>query len=291
MDLGRIGIWTNQLNASPWSEVRDAVQELDDLGFAALWCGESATGREAFTHAASVLAVTERITVATGIASIWARDAATAASAQRLLCEAHPGRFVLGLGVGHGAGVVNGQDRSRPVAALRAYLADMDAARSDLPAAAGPRVLGALGPAMLRLARDAADGAHPFMVTPEQTSVARTALGPGPLLAPEQGIVLEQDPDRARALLRRDLAVRLRLPRYRASLLRMGFEEADLDAGGSDRLVDAMYVWGDEDAVAARVAEHLAAGADQVALYVLHEDGTRPPMAQWRRLAVLVDEF
>lgn len=286
-----VAIWTNQLNTSPWSEVRDVVQELDDLGFAALWCGESATGREAFTHAASVLAVTERITVATGIASIWARDAATAAASQRLLCEAHPGRFVLGLGVGHGAGVVNGQDRSRPVASLRAYLADMDAVRSDLPAAAGPRVLGALGPAMLRLARECSDGAHPFLVSPAQTAVARAALGDGKLLAPAQSVVLERDPDRARAVLRRDLAVRLRLPRYRASLLRMGFDEADLDDGGSDRLVDAIYVWGDEDAVAARIADHLDAGADQVALYVLHEDGPRPPVAQWRRLAALVDEF
>lgn len=286
-----VAIWTNQLNASPWSEVRDAVQELDELGFAALWCGESARGREAFTHAVSVLAVTQRITVATGIASIWARDASTAASARRLLCEAHPGRFVLGLGVGHGAGVVNGQDRSRPVAAMREYVAAMDAAPTDLPPATGPRVLGAMGPAMLRLARDAADGAHPFMVTPEQTAVAREVLGEGKLLVPEQGVVLERDPDRARAVLRRDMAVRLRLPRYRASLLRMGFAETDLDAGGSDRLIDAMYVWGDEVAVARRVAEHLGAGADQVALYVLHEDGPRPPRSQWRRLAALVDAF
>jgi probable F420-dependent oxidoreductase len=144
---------------------------------------------------------------------------------------------------------------------------------------------------MLDLARDHAQGAHPFLVPPEHTAWAREVLGDGRLLAPEQGVVLEEDGEVARAIARSDMAGRLRLPNYRSSVLRFGFTEDDFADGGSDRLIDRMYVWGSEDAVAVRVREHLDAGADHVALYVMHDRGRTAPVAQWRRLAVLVDGF
>lgn len=293
LDLGRVGIWTNQLNGLPAAEMRDVLQELDALGFGALWSGESATGREAFTNAALTLSVTERIVVATGIASIWARDASAAASAQRMLCETFPGRFLLGLGVSHGGLVsARGHTYAKPLAAMRDYLRGMDvhpAGDMPHPPVPPPRVIAALGPAMLDLARDHAQGAHPFLVPPEHTAQARDALGPGRILAPEQGVVLETDAEVARGILRGDMVGRLKLPNYRKSLTRFGFTEADFADGGSDALIDRMYVWGSEDDVAARVREHLDAGADHVALYVMHGGGRTAPVEQWRRLAGIID--
>ena len=291
--LGRLGLWTNQLNGLRNAELRDVLQEVEGLGFGALWNGEAAGGREAFTHAALALSATDRLVVATGVASIWARDAAATASAQHVLSEAFGGRFLLGLGVSHdGLVAARGHAYSKPLSAMRAYLASLDAhPLLALPEPAEPpaRVLAAMGPGMLALARDHADGAHPFLVPPEHTRRARELLGPDALLAPEQGVVLEDDPEVARRILRADLAGRLRLPNYRRSLERLGFTEDDLRNGGSDRLVDRLYVHGDEEDVAARVQEHLGAGADHVALYVMHADRSgRPPLAQWRRLAALL---
>jgi probable F420-dependent oxidoreductase len=292
MQLGRVGIWTNQLNALKAPELRDTLQEIEGLGFGALWSGESTTGREAFVNAALALSVTEHMVIATGVASIWARDASAAASAQRVLSETFPDRFLLGLGVSHG-GLVNARGHSyeKPLAAMRDYLRGMDVQPAgDLPhpLVPPPRVLAALGPAMLELARDHAQGAHPFLVPPEHTAQARDVLGPGRILAPEQGVVLEEDPEVARAVLRADMRVRLNLPNYRKSLLRFGFSEDDFDGGGSDALLDRMYVWGSESDVASRVQEHLDAGADHVALYVLHGRGKVPPVEEWRRLAAIV---
>jgi len=292
MELGRIGIWTNQLNGLTAPEFRDTLQELDGLGFGVLWNGESTSGREAFTNAAIALGVTERIMLATGIASIWARDASATASAQRVLAETYPGRFLLGLGVSH-EGLVSGRghDYAKPLTAMKEYLSGLDQhPAGDLPhpPEPPPRVLAALGPAMLDLAREQAQGAHPFLVPPEHTARAREKLGPDRILAPEQGVVLEEDPATARAILRADMAGRLRLPNYRKSLVRLGFDETDLDDGGSDALIDRMYAWGSEEAVAARVQEHLDAGADHVALYVMHDRGKVPPREEWRRLAGLL---
>lgn len=257
MDLGRVGIWTNQLNSLTAGEFGDTVQEVEGLGFGALWCGESNPGREAFTNAALALATTDRLVVATGVASIWARDAATAASAQRMLCGAFPDRFLLGLGVSHQNLVsARGHDYGRPLQAMRDFLQGLDDQPDGvMPPLPGtpPRVLAALGPAMLQLARDRAQGAHPFLVTPEQTKMARDVLGAERLLAPEQGVLLEADPSRARAALREDMGARLRLPNYRKSLVRAGWAEEDLMDGGSDALIDATYAWGSDEAVVARV--------------------------------------
>lgn len=292
MQLGKIGIWTNQLNSVKGPEFRDTIQEIEGLGFGTLWNGESTLGREAFTNAAIALSITERMVLATGVASIWARDASATASAQRVLCETYPHRFLLGLGVSH-EGLVSGRghEYDKPLTAMRDYLRGLDAhPAGDLPHPPEPplRVLAALGPAMLDLARDHAQGAHPFLVPPEHTVQARDALGGGRILAPEQGVVLEENPDVARGILRGDMQGRLRLPNYRKSLLRFGFTEDDFADGGSDALIDRMYVWGSESDVAARVQEHLDAGADHVALYVMHARGKVPPVEEWRRLASIL---
>jgi probable F420-dependent oxidoreductase len=180
-----------------------------------------------------------------------------------------------------------GRDYSSPVATMRAYLDSMDAA----PYAAAPpaeepfRVLAALGPRMLELAREHTQGAHPYLVTPEHTATAREVLGPDRLLAPEQKVVLETDATEARRVGRGALAIYLGLPNYTNNLKRLGFTDDDLADGGSDRLVDGVIAWGDLDAVVARVRAHHAAGADHVAVQVLTPDPLTLPLAEWRTLA------
>ena len=179
---GPVGLWTAALDALPPTAASDTVAALDAQGWDALWFGE-AYGREAFTAAALYLAATRRMVVATGIASIYARDAVAANAAGRLLEDLHPGRFLLGLGVSHAPLVerLRGHSYGKPVASMREYLDALDAA--TFMAAGGktapPRVLAALGPKMLELARDRAQGAHPYLVTPEHTARTRTSPGPG----------------------------------------------------------------------------------------------------------------
>ncbi len=289
LPIGQVGIWTGQLDFSPADTVREAAAEIEELGYGALWTGE-AVGREVLTAAGLLLAATTRIVVATGIANIWARDALAMAAGQRTLAEAHPGRFVLGIGVSHAPLLeVRGQGYDKPYSFMQSYLEAMRrgaaANRAVAPSGPAPIVLAALGPRMLDLAREAADGAHTFFVPPEHTATARERLGPGKLLAPEQVAVLETDPVAARELARRHTASYLRLPNYTANLRRLGFDGDDFAAGGSDRLVDAIAVWGDEDAVRTRVRAHLDAGADHVAVQVLDRDRRGLPRAQWQRLA------
>jgi len=288
MTLGGVGIWTFALDQQPSRAARAAAAELEDLGYTALWIPE-ALGREAFTNAALLLGATKRIVVATGIANVWARDPMATAGAQRTLAEAYPNRFLLGVGVSHAPMVegIRGHRYAKPVTYMREYLAKMDAApfMAAGPASPPERVIGALHPKMLRLAREAASGAHPYLVTPEHTARARDLLGPDRLLAPEQAAVLETDPAAARAVGRAHLAIYLGLPNYRRNLLTLGFTEADLDDGGSDRLVDGIVAWGDAAAIARRVRAHQEAGANHVCVQVLDPDPRALPMRQWRALA------
>jgi probable F420-dependent oxidoreductase len=282
--LGRLGVWLGSIALLGAGEERAAVRELEAAGYGTIWFGESPVNKEALAHAALLLDATERVTIATGIANIWLRTAASAANGAATLAEAHPGRFVLGLGVSHATAVgLLGEDYRKPLTRMREYLDAMDATRYTAapPPEPPPRLLAALGPKMLELARDRTQGAHPYLVTPEHTRRAREILGTGPLLAPEQAFVLESDPERARAVGRRHLEYYLTLPNYRNNWLRTGFDEADVAGGGSDRLVDALVAWGDEDAVRQRVEEHVAAGADHVALQALGEE----PVGQLTRLA------
>ena len=286
--IGRIGIWTGQLDPQPSTRAREAVRALEALGYGAVWFPES-LGREALTNAGVLLAGSGRIVVATGIANIYARDAVATANAQKTLCEAYPGRFLLGLGVSHAPSVeqIRGHRYGPPVAVMRAHLDAMDRApfRSVAPAAEPERVLAALGPKMLALAAERAAGAHTYFVPPEHTARARTILGRGRLLAVEQAVVLEQDGAAARAIARSHTSVYVKLANYARNLRRLGFDERDLAGGGSDRLVDAIVVWGALDAVVGRVRAHEAAGADHVCVQVLTADRQTLPTAEWRELA------
>lgn len=288
MQLGATGIWTFQLELVPAARAQELAHELEDLGFGTVWIPE-AVGREAFTHAAVLLAGTEQITVATGVAQIWARDAMAANAGHQLLNEAYGGRFVLGLGVSHQPFIdgIRGHRYDHPVAAMREYLDRMDGALylSVRPPEPPARMLAALGPNMLRLARDRTAGALTYLVTPEHTACAREVLGDNATLAVEQAVVLESDPDVARQIGRAHLSTYIGLPNYRANWLRLGFDESDLDDGGSDRLVDALVAWGDEDAVVQRVDAHRDAGADHVCVQAIVANPTEVPEAQWRRLA------
>jgi probable F420-dependent oxidoreductase len=284
--LGRVGIWTVALEALPAGESREAVAELDELGYDALWFGE-AWGREAFTAAQLYLSASTRLGVATGIASIYGRDAVAAANASRLLAAAYDGRFVLGLGVSHAPLVerMRGHSYDKPVQAMREYLDAMDrapylAAQADITA---PRVLAALGPRMLELARDRAQGAHPYLTTPEHTAHARQVLGDGPLLAVEQAVVLADDADEWRRRAHWHLEIYTGLPNYRASWQRQGFGPEDFGRGGSDRLKDALVQRGLEAGVR-RVRAHLEAGADHVCVQVLGDGPVDVSREDWRRL-------
>jgi probable F420-dependent oxidoreductase len=283
--LGRVGVWAPQLQWQPIEGARRAVARLEELGYGAVWIGE-ATGKEVMTHATLLLAGSERIVVATGIASIWARDPMAMANAGRTLEEAFPGRFVMGLGVSHPF-LTEPRERTyeRAFTAMQDYLDAMDRAPyAGPPAEPPPRVLAALGPRMLRLAAERAAGAHPYFVPLEHTVGARATLGPEPLLAPEQAVVLAQR-GAAEPIARRYTSTYLGLANYRANLTRLGWSEGDLAEGGSDRLVDAVVARGGVEAAAARVRGHLDVGADHVALRVLTEDPRRVPFAELEDLA------
>jgi probable F420-dependent oxidoreductase len=288
MDLGRVGIWTFALDLQPLGAAREAAAELESLGFGTVWLPE-AIGREPLVHAGLLLSSTSRLVLATGIASIYARDAMTAAAAQKTLEAAFPGRFVLGLGVSHQVMVegIRGHTYDKPLTAMRRYLEAMDSAiyAADAPSTPTRRVLAALGPKMLELAATKADGAHPYLVPVEHTPIARAALGDGPLLSPEQAAVLSTDPDEARAIARQHLAVYLGLPNYANNWRRLGFGDDDIAGGGSDRLVDALVVWGTVDDIRARVQAHLDGGADHVAVQLLPANPNGLPMDGWRELA------
>lgn len=285
--LKPIGIWTGAFESQPAAKLQEAAGELEQLGYGAIWFME-ALGREALTQAGLLLCATSRIVVATGIANIYARDAFSMAAGQRTLSEAYPGRVVLGLGVSHIPLVeqLRGHRYEKPVAKMRAYLDAIDAAPyQSVPPASTTRVLAALGPKMLKLAAERSDGAHPYNVTPEHTAKARELLGPKPLLCPEQAVVLETNPTKARAIARAFLAFYLTLPNYTNNFLREGFAEGDFKNGGSDRLVDAIVAWGDLDTVCKRIRDHHAAGANHVCIQALPADPKALPMQEWRELA------
>ncbi|HJQ05474.1 MAG TPA: LLM class F420-dependent oxidoreductase [Nocardioides sp.] len=291
-DLGPLGLWTYHLDIQPAPRARELAAELDDLGFGALWVPDW-VGREPFVNAALLLGATERMAVATGVASLYGRTALTMNSAWQALTEAFPDRFLLGVGVSHDAVVSNnhgGQYSAKPYSTMVEYLDAMDASRyAAAPPTAPPRrVLAALGPRMLRLAAERGVGAHTYFVPVEHTAQAREVLGDAPFLAPEQTVVLCTDPDRARATARAFMSGYLALPNYTSNVRRLGWDDADLAGGGSDRLVDAIVAWGSVDAIATRVQEHLDAGADHVPVQVLIDDIRGLPIAEWRELASII---
>jgi len=293
MDLGRVGVWTFQLDMQPMSAAQEAAAELESLGFGALWIPE-AVGREPMANAALLLSATQRMVVATGIASLHARTAMTMQAGWKTLSEAFPNRFLLGVGVSHQP-MVEGphqQTYGKPYTTMVEYLDAMDNGLflGAAPSAPPQRVLAALGPKMLRLSADRCLGAHPYFVPVEHTVIAREALGPDALLLPEQTVVLEAEPTTAREIARRFMATYLRLPNYTNNLRRLGWSEEDID-GPTDRLVDAIVAWGSMDDVLARLRAHLDAGANHVCVQVLPADQRALPMAEWRELASAVRDI
>ena len=271
MSLGKLGVWA-AVDTLSGAEAASFAQRVEAMGYGALWIPE-AFGREVFSSAAHLLAHTRTLTLASGIANIYARDPMSAASANKGLNEASGGRFLLGLGVSHVPLVegVRKLEYGKPVPTMRAYLQAMAAApyKAPLPAQVPKVVLAALGPKMIELSGEYADGAHPYNTTPEHTAEARKLLGPGKLLCVEQAAVLEADPAKARAVARGFLTLYLGLPNYVNAWRRMGFSDADVAGGGSDRLIDAVVAWGDERRIRERIDAHFAAGADHVCVQAL----------------------
>jgi probable F420-dependent oxidoreductase len=275
MKLGKLGAFV-AFDSLPAAEAAALAKRIESWGYGALWTPEGA-GREVFTSCGWLLANTRSLIVASGIANIYARDPFASAAVQKGLNEQSGGRFLLGLGVSH-AYFVEGLRRleyGKPVATMKAYLEGMAAAAyaSVAPASAPKTVLAALGPKMTELAGLMTDGAHPCNVPPEHTRQAREILGAGKLLCVEQGAILETDAGRARAAARENLAIYLKLPNYLNHWKRLGFSDSDFAGGGSDRLIDAVIVWGDEKAIRQRIDEHWQAGADHVCVQPIGVNG------------------
>ena len=275
MELGRLGVWS-WIDSFAGAEAGAFAKRVEDWGYGALWIPE-AVGRDPFTAGAYMATHTQRLVLATGIASIYARDAMAMRSGRDTLAEFSGGRFLLGLGVSHAPMVtgLRGHEYGKPVTSMRAYLDAMQKATylGPAPPETPPVVIAALRPKMLALAAECAQGAHPYNVTPEHTARARKILGEGAWLCPEQKVLLETNAEKARALARKNLAIYLGLPNYRNNLLWLGFEDADFADGGSDRLMDALVAWGDADAIRERIQAHWDAGADHVCIQALRLDG------------------
>lgn len=286
--LGHVGAWSFDVERLGADDARAFVRELESLGVPVLWIPESLGSKEVFAHASLLLAATERLVIATGIANIWARDPVAMANGQRALVDAYPDRFLLGLGVSHGPTIPlrgGGLQYERPLERMRTYLDAMDTAPYTGRPTATPRVLAALGPKMLRLAAERTLGAHPYFVPVEHTTEARRELGSGPLLAVEQAVVLSTDAVTAREAARRHMKRYLDLPNYANNLRRLGWADADLANGGSDAIVDAVVAWGDANAIRQRVEDHLARGADHVCIQTIRVDIKAPPSLEWRTIA------
>jgi probable F420-dependent oxidoreductase len=281
--LAGTGVWNSALRYGDAGEVAEVVGELEELGYSALWVGD--IGGDLFGSVAALLAATKTAVVATGIANIWLRTPEETARQHATLSAEHGRRFLLGLGVSHAHLVerIAGEEYKRPLARMREFLDGLDAAETPVPF--DERVLAALGPKALALAGERTAGTHPYLTTPDHSATARAALGADAIVAPEQGLILETDPDTARTIAREFLSRYIVAPNYTNNWRRLGFGDDDLADGGSDRLVDALIAWGDETALAARVQAHRDAGASHVCVQVLTDQSPAFPREEWRRLA------
>lgn len=289
--LGAVGAWTFAFDSRSVEQVGVDARGLESLGYRALWVPEGSSSRDIFAHLSLLATATDATTVCSGIANITARAPEVMAAGARTLADAYGERLAFGVGVGHEYSTESrGYSWSRPLARVREYLDRMDHAPwfAPPPAVDVRRLLAALGDGMLRLSAERALGAHTYFVPVAHTERARAVLGPDPVLAVELTAVLEPDATLARSLARGWTAGYLELPNYAKNLERLGFEPAELGDGGSDRLVDATVAWGDAEAVANRVREHLEAGADHVCVQFVHGDESDVCMPAYRELAPLV---
>jgi probable F420-dependent oxidoreductase len=282
--LAGTGIWSGNLRYGDAGEAAALATELEALGYSALWIPD--VGGDVFTPLDNLLAATSTATIATGILNVWMHTPQEAAAGHARLTAAHGPRFLCGIGISHRPLIDRLNEAGtyqKPLQTMSDYLDGLDAASP--PLAKGNRVIAALGPKMLELARTRTAGTHPYLVTPELTAAARAGVGPDGLVASEQGVVLETDPSRAREIGRLHLKTYLELPNYTNNWKRQGFTDEDIADGGSNRLVDALVVWGDEATIAARVQAQRDAGADHVCIQVLTADPQAFPLDQWRALA------
>ena len=285
-----VGVWSLQLRFGDPGRSAEAAAELEELGFTALWI-PGGWGGPVLESVENLLKATDHTLIATGILNLWMHDPADVAAAYAELRAAHSDRFLLGVGVSEPTVVDATTEPGRfrkPLLAMRTFLDGLDAAPAPVPS--DHRVIGAMGPKMLKLSAERAGGAHPYLITPENTREVREILGTGPLLAPEQTVVLSNNADEARAMGREFLSYYLSFPTYANNMLKLGFSATDVETV-SDRVVDALVAWGDEDAILRRVDEHLDAGADHVCLQVLTGGDTgEHPMQQWRRLGAALGD-
>jgi probable F420-dependent oxidoreductase len=285
--LGPLNVWSFALQRLAARDEIAAAREMEQLGFPAIWMPESVGSKDVLVHAGLLLANTDTALIAPGIASIHARDPMSMANGARALNEAYPGRFVLGIGVSHAPSVkVRGGDYGSPMTQLGAYLDEMQNAQYAAPKADQPvpLVLAALGPRMLELAAEQADGAHPYFVPVEHTEFARRHLGPDPALVTEVTAVLTTDRSAGLHTARGFAKHYLALPNYANNLRRLGWSEDDIAGEGSDKLIDAVVVIGDVDAIVRRVRDHLEAGADTVCLQIRGEQSSDPQLAAYREI-------
>jgi probable F420-dependent oxidoreductase len=276
MKLGTTGVWYFT-ESMPAPQAAEFAQRIEKLGYSTLWLPEL-MGRNPFVHAAYLFSQTSTLNIATGIANIYHRHPGLLAQSQKTLAELSGIRFLLGMGVSHAPIVsdVRGLEYGKPVATMRRYLEDMAKApyMSVPPSEAPPTVIAALGPKMLELAgSDLADGAHPYWTTPEHTHQAREILGPDKLLCVEQKVCLETNPTAARAACRQAFSMYATLPNYANNWKRLGFSDADIADGGSDKIIDALVAWGDEKVIAERIQAHRDAGATHVCIQPLKSEG------------------
>lgn len=285
MKIGRLGIWYG-IDKLSGPQIRPFLALLERLNYDVLWYPES-RGYESLSLAGFLLGNSTKLKIGSSIASIYARDAFTARRGLLSLNALYGGRFILGLGVSHAPMVqgIRGHTYAKPVPAMRAYLEGITKDQSG--SEEWPIAIAALGPRMLKLAEERTQGALPYNVTPEHTSRAAKILGPHKWLAVEQKVCLETDAERARSLGRRELARYMVLDNYRNCWLSLGFAEADLTDGGSDRFIDAMVLWGDATTVKAKLRSHFAAGATHVCIQPVHEEGDFT--ARDRMLTALAD--
>jgi probable F420-dependent oxidoreductase len=280
--LGRLGVWY-PIDRLDGAGLRRLLSKVEELGFSTFWYPE-ALGYESFSIASFMLANTSRLIIGSSIANIYARDPFTARRGLRTLSGLYDDRFVLGLGVSHAPMVQRrGHVYDKPVPTMRHYLESVYEDPSN--GADWPLMIAALGPLMLKLAAERTAGALPYNVTPDHTREARAALGPDKLLAVEQKVCLETDPAIARGHARQELHRYMAMTNYRNNWLRIGFTEADLAEGGSDRFIDAMVLWGDAETIARGLRAHFDAGANHVCIQPVHAEGDVE--ARDRTLAVL----
>lgn len=290
MNIGKLGVWfmTDGMQAQ---DVAQFARRLESWGYGALWLPEPPFGRNVLVHASWLLASTTKLIVASGIANIYARDPIAMKSAQIALNEQSAGRFLLGVGVSHAPSVekTRGHTYGKPVATMRSYIEAMQKAECIAPAPTDkPKlILAALGPRMLELAKEMADGAHPYLTTPDHTARARDMLGPDKWLCPEQKVLLETHPVEARRKARAAVGRSPQLPNYKNNLLSLGFSDKDFAGTLSDRLIDSLVAWGDEAAIRKRIQQHWDAGANHVCIQPVSEGGAPYRHADEKLLALL----